>query len=253
MPLLYVHLSIAREAAERLGHPIVDSNLCYYLGGSISPDAHLVCDASRRDTHFFDLDECDCESGANRIFNVHPQLADGCRADDATRCFIAGYLSHLVTDEVWILDIYRPFFGAGSPLSDDPMANVYDRLLQFEVDRRERQDRSRLESIRTELFRWQPECCIDFITIRALRYWREFGCAAVNRDVDVDDFSIFARSFLQPRLRLSESELADFLATIRDRLEWVVHYVSPERIDAFRHRSIERSIESARECLSEDN
>jgi hypothetical protein len=252
MPLLYVHLSIAKEAADLLGHPLIGSNMGCYLGGSISPDAHLVCDISRKDTHFFDLEDAKCDSGTAEMFAAHPDLANRRKPDAATKSFIAGYLSHLVTDEVWILDIYRPLFGNASPLGGDSMANMYDRLLQFEIDRRERDDETKLEQIRSVLNSWEPDGLIDFISFKAIQYWREFGCASVNRRVTIDDFSTFAKSFLQPKLKMDEAQLEQFLSTVHEKLEWVVQYATPERIEAFRQKAIERSIKASREYLNEN-
>ena len=100
MPLIYLHLSIAKDATDRLGHPAIDSQLGSYLGGAISPDAHFMSSASRSDTHFFDLQASDCESGASSIFKTNPGLARGVDIDAATRSFVAGYLCHLAVDEV---------------------------------------------------------------------------------------------------------------------------------------------------------
>ena len=35
MPLIYLHLSIAKDAADRLGHPVIGSQMGSYLGGGI--------------------------------------------------------------------------------------------------------------------------------------------------------------------------------------------------------------------------
>lgn len=252
MPLLYIHLSIAKDAADILAHPLIGSNMGSYLGGSIAPDAHLVSDISRKDTHFFDLQQKGDVSGAEKIFQEHPDLANGGNPGDATKAFIAGYLSHLVTDEVWILDIYRPLFGDSSPLGTDSMANVYDRLLQFEIDRRERDNKGKLEEIRHVLGSWEPDEHIDFIPLKAIEYWRGFGRASVDRIVTIGDFSTFAKNFLQPKLKMDEVQLEQFLASIDDKLEWVVRYVTSDRIEAFRKKAVERSVEAAREYLNEN-
>lgn len=253
MPLLYIHLSVAKDAADVLQHPLLEPNMACYLGGSISPDAHLVSNASRKETHFFDLNDTGCESGTSMIFTLHSHLTDGRKMGSATKSFIAGYLSHLITDETWILDIYRPFFGNDSPLNADPMANVYDRLLQFEVDRRERQDKTKLAIIQTELCKWEPEACMDFITIEALSYWREFGCASVNREITLADFSTFAKGFLQPKLNMDDEQMEQFLSSIQYRLDWVTQYVSQERIESFRHKSVKESVATLKEYLDADN
>jgi len=151
MPLLYLHLSLANEAAELLRHPVVDLNMGDYLVGSISPDVHYIGGVFRKETHFFDFDEQECESGTSLFFKAHPDLAGGSKLDTATKSFVAGYLSHLIADEIWIKDIYRPFFGNSSSLSGDPTANVLDRLLQFELDRRAREDKLKMTAIRDDL------------------------------------------------------------------------------------------------------
>ena len=253
MPLLYLHLSIAREAAELLRHPVLDQNMGVYLGGAISPDVHYVSGVSRKETHFFDLDKKECESGASLIFKAHPDLAPGSRLDAMNKSFIAGYLSHLVADEVWILDIYRPFFGNSSPLGGDPIANMLDRLLQFELDRQERADKEKMAEIRAELYGWEPRVNIGFLATTTLRQWRDFACAAASRGVTLDDFSPFARSFLLPSKKIDAEQLEPFLASLPDRLDWVIQHVTPKRLTAFRNKAISQSVVVAREYLDEDN
>jgi hypothetical protein len=253
MPLLYLHLSIAWEAAGLMHHPLVEANMGSYLVGSISPDVHFVSGISRQETHFFALDEEYCASGTIAIFQHHPYLSMGNDIDDRTKAFVAGYLSHLVTDEAWILDIYRPFFGTSSPMGDDPLANVFDRLLQFDIDRREREDTARLESIREAICNWEPTVSIGFIDSDNLRKWRDFGCATVFREASLEDFPVYARNFLLPSNKIGAERLEPFLSTIYDKLEWAIQYVTPGRLSGFREKAISQSAAAAREYLNADN
>ncbi len=253
MPLLYLHLSIAKEAAELLHHPVVDPNMGSYLVGAISPDVHYISGVSRKETHFFDFDKKECESGACLLFKAHPDLARGSKLDATTKSFIAGYLSHLIADEVWILDIYRPFFGNLSPLSGDPMANMLDRLLQFELDRREREDKAKMAVIHAELCDWELQVNIDFLATTALQQWRDFACAAAVRQVTLDDFPPFARSFLLPSKKIDAEQLEPFLSSVPDKLNWAIQHVTPQRLIAFREKAISQSVAAAREYLGEDN
>jgi hypothetical protein len=253
MPLLYLHLSIAKDAADLLGHPIIGSQLGCYLGGAISPDAHFVSSASRDDTHFFDLEASECESGTSSIFKTNPGLARGNDIDVATKSFVAGYLSHLITDEIWTLDIYRPFFGNMSPLGGDIEANTLDRLLQYETDRWERQDKDKLALIRAELCSWEPEVPIDFIENGALRDWLSFVCATTAREVTLGDFRLFARHFLISREKVGAEKLEPFLESIPTKLDWVIEYVTPQRLQSFREKAIDRSVAVIGEYLDEDS
>ena len=253
MPLIYFHLSIARDAAEQLGHPVAEEHLRSFLGGAISPDAHYVAEISRIDTHFFDLNGDDDQNSPRRLFQVHPNLSKPGALDERTRAFIIGYISHLVTDEVWIKDIYRPFFSAQSPMHGDAEANTLDRMLQYETDRWERLNQEKLNAIRDELRRWEAEEKIGFVNATALRNWRDFVWATTVREVNRTDLRLFAQSFLVSRERKSIDEVELFLDALPARIEWAMEYVTPERVKTFREKAIRMSVAAAREYLGEDN
>ncbi|KPJ52909.1 MAG: hypothetical protein AMJ37_02130 [Dehalococcoidia bacterium DG_18] len=253
MPPLCLHLSIAQEAAGLLRHPIIDQNLGSYLTGATSPDVHILTGTSRKETHFVDLEEEMLDSGTTLIFKAHPNLAKENKLDPATKSFVAGYLSHLVTDEVWILDIYRPYFGNSSLLSGDPMANMLDRLLQFELDRWEREDRAKMEAIRDQICGWEPAVDIDFIAPAVLRQWQDFICAAAARESSLAFFPFFAQRFLLPRQKIDAEQLGPFLSSMPAKLDWTIQYVTPQRLTAFREKAISQSVATVREYLVEDN
>ena len=249
MPLIYYHLSIASEAAEKLGSPILLNNLENYLGGAISPDAHFVGNVSRLQTHFFDLADDDEQSGPNLMFQRHPCFQDGSDLEDRTRAFIVGYVSHLIVDDTWITDIYRPFFGKKSQLGGDTAANMLDRLLQYETDRLERLDKPRLTAIREKIRRWNADMDIGIVDNTALCNWRDFVWATTVREVDYDDLRLFTQSFLVSRERVNMEQAEAFLKDMPDKIEWVVQYVGEERLKSFRSKCINRSVEIAREYL----
>jgi len=249
MPLIYYHLSIASAAAETLGSPILLNNFESYLGGAISPDAHFVGHVSRMQTHFFDLDGDDAQSGPNLMFQQHPSFSDGSELEDRTRAFIVGYVSHLIVDDAWIMDIYRPFFGRGSPLGGDTAANMLDRLLQYETDRQERLDKPRLAAIREKIKSWNADMDIGIVDNTALCNWRNFVWATTVREISEADLRLFTQSFLVSRERVGMDQAELFLKDMPGKIEWVVKYVTEERLKAFRIKCINRSVEIAREYL----
>jgi len=249
MPLIYYHLSIASEAAETLESPILLNNLECYLGGAISPDAHFVGHVSRLHTHFFDLEGDDGQSGPDLMFQQHPCFCDGSELEDRTRAFIVGYVSHLIVDDTWITDIYRPFFGKKSPLGGDTAANMLDRLLQYEADRRERLDKPRLAAIREKIKSWNADMDIGIVDNTALCNWRDFVWTTTVRDVNYSDLRLFTQAFLVSRERVTMDQAELFLKDMPDKIDWVVKYVGEERIAAFRDKCINRSVEIAREYL----
>lgn len=249
MPLIYYHLSIASEAAETLESPILLNNLECYLGGAISPDAHFVGNVSRLHTHFFDLADDDEQSGPDLLFQQHPCFSDGSELEDRTRAFIVGYVSHLIVDDAWTTDIYRPFFGKNSPLGGDTAANMLDRMLQYETDRRERLDKPKLAAIREKIHGWDADMDIGIVDNTALCNWRDFVWATTVREVNYADLRLFTQSFLVSRERVGVDQAELFLKDMPNKIEWVVKYVTEERLKAFRSKCINWSVEIAREYL----
>ena len=254
MPPICMHLRIAKEAAQQLHHPVIDQNLASYLVGATYPDVHItIADFGREKTHFVNLDDESAESGTVTMLKTHPRLARRGKLDSSTQSFVAGYFSHLVTDEVWIRDIYRPFFGQSSPLSQDPMANVLDRLLQFELDCHEREDKAKMEEIQALICDWEPEVEVDFIDTATLKQWRGFVCTAAGREPSLAFFPLFAQRFLLPRQKLDPELLERFLSAMPAKLEEAIQYVTPQRLAAFRQKAIIQSVAAARGYLSEDS
>src|SRR3970282_2922071 len=95
----------------------------------------------RGPTPFFDLPNFDEQNGVAGLFSAYPRLGQPGSLRPGTAAFVAGYVTHLVMDELWINTIYRPFFGQRSPLGGDVRANIMDRAIQISLERPERIDR----------------------------------------------------------------------------------------------------------------
>jgi hypothetical protein len=105
----------------------------FYLG-STAPDIRILTRWERERTHFFDLHNFDRQDGVRAMFEVYTSLAKPAELNAATVAFIAGYLSHLVIDEIWINVMYRPFsalFAAGRRRGQH-----HGPAIQYELDAR---------------------------------------------------------------------------------------------------------------------
>ena len=249
MPPVCLHLGIAKEAIERLQHPVALQNQGSYLLGSTTPDIRIITAATREETHFFDLVNDFYGSSIEGFFDKYPHLHEVAKLNSPTKAFVCGYLSHLVTDEVWICEIYRPFFGEGSALSDDPQANILDRALQFELDRRERLDQKKMSAFQALLADSDKGVETGFVDAATLRQWQEFVSTAVGREPGWDRFPIFAQRFLLAQQKVDPEQLEVFLASLRSKLEEILEHVSARQLDAFREKSIAESVRVAGEYL----
>ena len=250
MPPLGMHMTLARELAPQLAHAALqEAPGAYYLGAT-TPDIRVLTRWDRERTHFFDLNEFGEQRGAVRIFEEHPDLASPKGLGQSTIAFLCGYISHLETDETWITDVYRPCFGDRSPLKGDVLANLLDRVLQFELDRREREDSAAVAEIRRDLLQATIDAVVGFVDNETLHRWREITVDLLSRTQDWDRFGAIASRHLRAYGVESEDDLANFLRNIPDLLDQSIREVTPERIEAFQEHSRRRALAAMREYLS---
>ncbi|MFQ5860967.1 MAG: zinc dependent phospholipase C family protein, partial [Dehalococcoidia bacterium] len=138
MPNLLAHIHIGLQAVERLSFPFLERNLGSLLLGCTSPDIRIITKGKRDETHFAPLNIQRVGEGVENLLRRYPRLRDARSLSEPTRAFLAGYISHLVADEVWVLEIYRPYFANPDPFSNRAQANLWDRALQLELDRQAR-------------------------------------------------------------------------------------------------------------------
>ena len=106
MPAEFVHLALARRIADALA--LDDALRPAFALGSVAPDVNNVGGAARQDTHFWYWPAGGDVSGAPTLLARHPALRAHCLAPPE-RAFLAGYLSHLITDEQEIVGLFRPY------------------------------------------------------------------------------------------------------------------------------------------------
>ncbi len=256
MPSLGSHMRRARLVAERLRLPEIDVDRGSYYLGCAAPDIRVITRRDRIVTHFFALDEFEPQDSVARMFEENPQLARPAGLDAATTAFLAGYLTHLVMDERFIEEVYRPHFGAHSELDKDPRANVLDRALQYEMDRRDREDRDAMEEIQSALAESAasegapepPVAGIPFIEDEHLVQW-----AAVCEDVagQPPDYSRFRR-MMSRHMELAgfdDTQIEQWADEPHSLVREAFDIVSEERVDRFWHDVEDRMTERVRSYL----
>lgn len=244
-------MTLARELASQLGHRSLSEHTGAYYLGATAPDIRALTKADRSLTHFFDLNEFGEQRGVAGLFDTHPELAGPEGLSASTVAFVCGYISHLEMDETWICDIYRPCFGEQSPLNGDLMANLLDRTLQFELDRRGRCDAEAIDEIRRELI----ACTVDIETPIAdqetLGRWRDILVEVLNRPLlEWERFGSVALRHLGAFGVKSEEDAAKLLKDLPALLDQSIREVTPERLETFKEQSRLRAREAIREYLS---
>lgn len=237
-----LHLGVALEAASGTGW--TEEELAAYLLGATLPDISVLLPLEREATHFVSLSslpgEGEMEGCLLKAFGPVTGLE---------RAVAAGYLCHLETDLLWVKEIFHPLFGPRSPLREDPLAGVKDRALQYELDRRQREDRDAMERVRRLIALMPPVNAPPFLGGASLKPWQGFVLQATASQRDWARFSDFAHRYLVQRGRVGSRELEEFLAALPAAIDALMAYVGEANLQAFRARAVACSVEAVRVYL----
>jgi hypothetical protein len=250
MPPLGLHMTIARDLANDLRAPVVDAERGAYYLGATTPDIRVLTRWDREQTHFFRLDDFHEQSGVHRLFEQEPALRDASTLDPQTAAFLAGYISHLVMDEDYICRIYRPLFGERSDLRDDPLANVMDKALQFDLDRSDREDGTRCTEIRQALKEAAVEVNVNFIARETLLSWRDISVDVISAAPAWERFSRIASRYLAAAGIDGEEGLARFMEGVPALLRRTWQHVGEERVREYLRDGKSRARDAIKEYLS---
>ena len=105
----------------------------YLLLGSISPDIRVITKTPRIEYHYFDLINGEKGDGIKNFIanNEYVILQSN---NNETKYFLRGYISHLIADENWTINIFRKIFMNEDLFPDFYEALFLDRALQIYLD-----------------------------------------------------------------------------------------------------------------------
>ena len=247
MPPKAWHVVTAKDALARLQDRLLQEHLGCYLLGSTSPDIRVITGRPRAETHFYDVNADNVESGIPKLLETHPHLV---QLQGRPKAFLSGYITHLATDELWIEQVYRPYFGRDSVLNSTLEANIMDRVLQFYMDRKERVERAQFKAFYDYIFQADPGDEVQFIDLPTLHRWREVVGNILNQDPTWEGFRSFSVRRFLGRSEVNDEQVRALFESLPEVLERTLKHVSPERVAAFREDAIQRSASAVRRYLS---
>jgi hypothetical protein len=162
---------------------------------------------------------------------------------------VAGYVTHLVVDELWINTIYRPFFGERSPLSGDVRANIMDRALQFSLDRQKRIDGELMAHVLNEIARSDLAFEIELVDGETLGRWKDIILDVVNHPPDWERFRYTASRHLRAAGIESPEQFQEFVRSLPDLVDETLRYLGEKRVRRFMESSREESEKAVKEYL----
>lgn len=245
MPPIFLHMALARDIGRDLGAAPLTGEEGAYLLGATTPDIRVLTRWDRERTHFFDFDSFGHQDSVARFLETYPHLADPARLNEATAAWVSGYISHLILDQTWIQQVYRPYFGQLSALGGGLTANMMDRVLQYELDRRRRSDSESVDAIRAALAGCSLAIDAGFLDSATLRRWLDVATDQTRHPPDWERFRFQGSRHLRTLGVESAEEWGRFRETIPELLQQTIDHVSTAQVDAF----LEQSTEQARRAI----
>jgi hypothetical protein len=243
-------MSLAKTLADSLALGDIDADRGAYYLGSTAPDIRAITRWERERTHFFDLNNFEHQDSVQSMFAAFPELSNRAAVTTGTASFMAGYITHLVLDEGWIAEVYRPLFGERSALGGSERANVMDRVIQFEMDRSRREDRATVDAMRAEIAATALDIAVGFMDMETLARWREVNLDFLQAPATWDRFRNVASRHLSAYGVTDPNEVEAFMAEVPSLLLETVDHVGWGRVQSYLDSALARARSQIQEYLS---
>jgi len=231
LPNLPKHIQLAILSANNINMSIINNNIGYYLLGSTTPDMHVILknkEHNREKYHFSTLSVNKIGEGIENIISKFPEIINIRKETPETQAFFAGYISHLIADEMWINKIFRPYFGNNAIFNDKIFGLLMDRAIQLDMDREIWHVlNDSLKSINNA----DKSVNIKFINNNNLNRWRKWITNLLSTDFSWQRLKFMAKRIEKNNPNKSVNEMSDnFLKSIDINLEKIYSKVSKSEI-----------------------
>ncbi len=249
MPGLLSHIDIAIDAASVVDNPVIDGNFDAFILGCCAPDIRIITHGLREDTHFAPLTNRVVGAGMQSLLKAHPGLAEPASLSGPTQAFMAGYFSHLATDEAWIAQVYLPYFDDRDLFEEEIVANICDRAVQLDMDRQALLNRGGLKSIRSQLRNAHVDVEVGFLSTGTLADWSDWVIGYMQQEFTWDRLKRLARRQYPQDETAAQKAADDFLSNMPYSLERVYDLVPKKVLQSYRDGTVESWAKMVQEYL----
>ena len=230
--------------------PVINSQKGSFLLGATSPDIRVLTKWKREQTHYSSIDTGSIEEGVKELLCQNANLTLIKDLNDQTKAFVSGYISHLISDAVWIIHIYRPYFGEGHTFVDDIESNIFDRLFQLHLDKTIMSHLHDTENLKSLLAGSEEGVDIGFIPQETLGEWRKWVTGFMDSGFSWDRLQFMTRRMYGDNQQAS-SKVDQVLSSIDTSLSRLYDKVGIERINYYCDLVLNESDRMIREYLGE--
>jgi hypothetical protein len=165
--------------------------------------------------------------------DAHPSLAEAEALPACQAAFVSGYLSHVITDELWLDEVFERYF-----LQD--WGPLEERLFLHNVLRTwmDNRDQAKLNGNAVhELQEAEPHNWLPFVDDKHLRMWRDWLVEQLAPGQRMQTAEVFAR-----RMGIPAGEVEAVARSPQQMEERVFRYFPRSALASFREAAYRRSI-----------
>ena len=194
MPTPATHLAMAEEMLRRndlstTARRHLTQQRGPFLLGHTAPDVKTVSGQSREACHFYTIPRTSDRRAWDALFDAYPSLARADALPQPQAAFVAGYIAHLVMDEIWLDNVFvRYFLQDWGPLRERLFLH---NVLRTWMDSR---DQGKLNGrVAQDLRAAEPHDWLPFVDDRHLCVWRDWLVEQLTRSEGMQTAEVFAR------------------------------------------------------------
>lgn len=252
MPGLCLHINIGNSTLINGSHAASKTYPGSFFLGTTAPDIRTFTGQDRRDTHFFDLDILSPQDPIQGLLDEYPGLLDNLQEDTPQSAFLAGYITHLLADKRYIEEIYRKFFLKNTDMIFDPtddeqmQYNLYDRTLQFELDRIQKSEQSILLDALYKINDQEHSYNVPFINNIHLNDWSKIMMSIVAQPPVYDRYAHLMHSHLS-KLGYTSDKILNHLNDYKKNINDTFNIVSQKYMEQFVNETVKISLDTIME------
>jgi hypothetical protein len=240
MPTPIQHLALAEDVLRGRDLPVAVNALLNaqrgpFLLGHTAPDVQTVSGQTREETHFYAIPRATERPAHETLFAAHPTLAHAEALPLAQAAFIAGYIAHLLLDELWLDDVFLRYV-AGQEWGTRRERSLLHNVLRTWMDR---QDLQRLNgSVPAALRQAEPCAWLPFVSDEHLCAWRDWLVEQLGPGREVQTAEVFAR-----RMDVPVAEMEIILRSSQRMEEHVFSHIPRAALQNFHDAGYARSVD----------
>ena len=254
MPGLCLHINIGNTVLENNPHPASKKYPGSFYLGTTAPDIRTYTGQDRKETHFFDLNINADQDPVKNLSIEYPGILSHLSEVSPQSAFIAGYITHLLADKRYIESIYRKFFLKNMDSDFNPndeeqlIFNLFDRTLQFELDRQEREKQDTLINALNHITNQAHKYNIPFINNVDLNQWSSIMISIVAQPPFYDKYPHLMHSHLS-KLGYSSDKILKHVNDYKKNIDDTFNIVTQKYMKQFINETVKISLNAIMEQI----